>query len=97
MPAELATYKPNKMNYIIIKQLEKMKDLGVITFDNQLTFHHQAATAAKKANQVLAIIRKSFTFLDPTTLTLLYTSLVRPHLQYANVTWALDLKLAKIC
>ena len=51
-----------------------MKDLGII-FDTQLTFHHQAATAATKANQVLAIIRKSFAFIDSITLTLLYKSL----------------------
>ena len=44
-------YYVYKVNDIIIKQVEKMKGLGV-TFDNQLTFHHQAATAAKKANQV---------------------------------------------
>ena len=85
-------YYVYKMNDIIIEQVEKMKDIGV-TFDNKLTFHHQAATAAKKANQVLAIIKKSFAFLDPTTLILLYTSLVRPHLGYANVIWGPRFKM----
>ena len=40
-----------------------------------------------KANSILCVIRRSFEYLDARTFRLLYTSLVRPHLEYANVVW----------
>ena len=70
----------------ILQQVTKEKDLGVI-IDHEMKFHKQTAAAAKKANGVLGIIKKSFSLLDKVTLPLLYKSLVRPHLEYANVVW----------
>ena len=69
-----------------LEQVKDEKDLGVL-IDNELKFHKQTATAIKRANSVLGIIKKSFTLLDVSTLPLLYKSLVRPHLEYANVIW----------
>ena len=69
-----------------LEQVEEEKDLGVLV-DNQLKFHKQAAVATKKANSRLGLIKKSFALLDKKTLPLLYTSLVRPHLEYGNVVW----------
>ena len=43
-----------------------------------------------KANRQL--IKRSVTYLDEKTLVLLYTSLVRPLLEYANVTWPVSFK-----
>ena len=40
-----------------------------------------------KANSILGVIRWSFEYLDARTFRLLYTSLVRPHLEYANAVW----------
>ena len=40
-----------------------------------------------KANRILGMVRASYTFLDGPTLRRLYTSLVRPHLEYANSVW----------
>jgi len=47
-----------------------------------------------KANRQLGLIKRSFTYLDEKTLVLLYTYLliVRPLLEYANVTWPLSFK-----
>ena len=71
------------------KQLETVKehkDLGVLV-DSELKFHHHSCNVTNKASQVLGIIKKSFTYLDSYTFPLLYKSLVRPHLEYANVIW----------
>ena len=62
------------------------KDLGVV-IDPDLKFRKQAASAASKATQVLAVIRRSFAHLNEQTLTLLYKALVRPHLEYGNLVW----------
>ena len=70
---------------------EEEKDLGVI-FDRQLKFDKHIHNAVTKANQMLGIIKRSFTFLDKDMLTRLYKSLVRPHLEYANAVWCPHLK-----
>ena len=41
----------------------------------------------KKANSILGLIKGSFVALDEDTLPLLFTSMVRPHLEYANIIW----------
>ena len=43
--------------------------------------------AVNRANQLLGLIRRTFTYLDGPLLKQLYTSIVRPHLEYANVVW----------
>ena len=75
-----------QMNGISLVQVKEEKDLGV-TIDHELKFHQQTAASVKKANRVLGIIKKSFSHLDETTLPLLYKTLVRPYLEYANVVW----------
>ena len=55
--------------------------------DEKVDFHRQAAAAVKKANQVLGLVKRTFATLDKVTLPLLYTSLVRSHLEYGNVVW----------
>ena len=74
------------MNGRSLEDVDEEKDLGVI-IDKDLKFHRQAAAAIKKANSSLGIIKKSFTFLDEEMLTLLFKSLVRPHLEYGNIIW----------
>ena len=53
----------------------------------ELKFHHHTAAAVKKANRMLAIIKKSFAVLNSFTLPLLFKALVRPLLEYGNVIW----------
>ena len=47
---------------------------------------------ADKANKMLGLIRRSFTYLDGPTMKKQYTSLARPILEYGNVVWAPTLK-----
>ena len=62
------------------------KDLGVHV-DNQLKFHEHTAAATKTANQVLGVIKKAYKTRDIRTITMLYKSMVRPHLEYGNLIW----------
>lgn len=62
------------------------KDLGV-WLDSNLNFDGHIDRAIAKANQILGMIKRTFTFRNETTLKQLYVALVRPHLEYANVVW----------
>ena len=64
-------------------QVDQDKDLGVL-IDRQLKFHAHTAAACNKANQILAVVRKSFANLNEYVVPLLYKSLVRPHVEYGN-------------
>ena len=70
-----------------LKSIEEEKDLGV-TFDPSLTFSWHCEIAANKANHKLGLIRSSFIYSDLDTLTELYKSLVRHHLEYCNTVWS---------
>ena len=63
------------------------KDLGVLV-DKDLKFTQHIESQVKKANRLLGLIRRSFTFMDKECMKQLFTSLVRPHLEFGNVAWA---------
>ena len=63
------------------------KDIGVL-IDSKLSFEHHIAAKIIKANSILGLINRTFEYKDGRTLILLYKSLVRPHLEYANQIWA---------
>ena len=66
-------------------------DLGVI-FDSELSFDAHISTQVRKANTIVGLIRRSFAYLDCKSFKRLYTSFVRPHLEYAQCVWAPHLK-----
>ena len=71
-------------------QLEKVhdeKDLGV-TVDDNLNFKLHISQKISKANSMLFLIKNYFQFLDAEMFSLLYKSLVRPHLEYASPVWS---------
>ena len=67
------------------------KDLRVL-IDSNLTFEDHIAEKVKKANLMLGLIKRSFNFLTPAGFVLLYTSFVRPHLEYAQSIWSPKLR-----
>ena len=69
-----------------LDDIDEEKDLGML-IDKDLKFHRQTASAVKKANSALGIVKKTFANLDDKNFPLLYKSLVRPHLEYGNVIW----------
>ena len=74
------------MNDHHLEAVRSERDLGVID-DDELKFHRHTATATKKANQNLGIIKKSYQTRDAVTISTLYKAMVRPHLEYANSIW----------
>ena len=88
------TMKDREGNPLILETTEVEKDLGV-QIDSKLSFKTHITAAAKKGNMIVGLIRRSFSFLDLNTFPLLYRSLVRPHLEYANTIWAPRLKADK--
>ena len=62
------------------------KDLGVI-IDMDLNFEEHMSSKIGKANGIMGLIRRTFSYLDQTTFKKIYTSFVRPHLEYAQPVW----------
>ena len=62
------------------------KDLGVI-IDKNMKFTSQVASQVKKANKVLGMIKRNFEIGSKEVFQLLYSTLVRPHLEYAVQVW----------
>ena len=69
-----------------LRTSEKERDLGVIV-DSFLTFENHMIEKVNKANRIMGVIRRSYTYLDEKCFLLLYKALVRPHLEYCNQIW----------
>ena len=72
----------HKMNNVATE-----KDLGVI-IDNKLSFNHHIDSKLLKAKQMLGIVRSTFKYIDEEIFIRLYKSIIRPHLEYADIVWA---------
>ena len=78
------SYKLQGQNLI---RVEEEKDLGVIV-RSDLKNGPQCMAASRKANTILGFIARNFECRTPEVITRLYTSLVRPHLEYAVQFWS---------
>lgn len=70
----------------VLKNVSTVKDLG-ITFDSDLTFETHIRMKVNKANSLFGMVRRSFTYLDCEMFKRLFTSVVRPHLEYGACVW----------
>ena len=78
---------PYTIGGFILEHVDQEKDLGVI-IDNDLTFEEHISSKIKKANSMVGLIKRSFTYLSPDMFRKLYITFVRPHLEYAQVVWS---------
>ena len=74
------------MNGIALSVTDEERDLGVIV-SSSLKPGAQCESAAKKANQVLGLISRSFHYRTKETIVPLFKSLVRPKLEFAAAAW----------
>ena len=74
-----------------LEAVQEEKDLGV-RVDHQLKFRNHINEKVRKANSMIFLIKQTFKYLNSEMFTLLYKSLVRPHLEYASPVWSPILK-----
>lgn len=79
----------------ILESSDVEKDLGV-HIDKDLKFSKHVEIQVNKANKILGLIRRSYEFLNGETMKMLFTALVRPHLEFANSAWSPRYKKDKI-
>jgi hypothetical protein len=58
------------------------KDIGVLV-DDQLNYSQHIQQKMNKANSIMGLIRRTFTYLNEHSFKYLFQALVRPHLEYA--------------
>lgn len=69
-----------------LQNTNNTKDLGV-TVSSNLKFSTHISQIVKRAERVLAILRRTIISRDKKVFIKLYKQLVRPHLEYASVIW----------
>ena len=79
------------LNGEMLEWVEEEKDLGVIV-NKSLKNSRQAQEAVKKANRMFGMIFRNFHSRTKNIILPLYTSLVRPHLEFCNQFWNPHLK-----
>jgi len=67
-----------------LEAITEEKDLSV-TIDPDLKFHMRVFKAVNKASRMFGLVKA--TCIDETTPPRLFTTMVRPHLEYGNVIW----------
>ena len=70
-----------------LEETQEEKDLGVL-FDPSFKFSKHVGLITLRANRILGVIKRSFDYMDQDMLCMLYKTLIRPHLEYANTIWS---------
>ena len=55
---------------------------------SELKFEEHISNKVKKANSMVGLIKRSFSYLSPEMFKILYTTFVKPHLEYAQIVWS---------
>ena len=76
---------------IEITEITEEKDLG-ITFSNNMKFSKHIVNCSNKANKIIWIIRRTFSYMEKDMFLQFYKTLIKPHLEYGSVKWSPYLK-----
>lgn len=68
-----------------ITKISTEKDISVVI--EKLSFADHIAEKINKASKLVGLIRRTFTHLVPVVFKVLYTAIMRPHLEYGNQVW----------
>jgi len=72
---------------IKMSQSIEERDLGILV-DSDLRFENHVMSKIKAANRIIGLIKRNFSHLDFESFLLLYKSMVRSHLEYAQTVWS---------
>jgi len=75
------------IRWIILFSPDYLKDLVVI-HDSKLKFDYHVNELVNKSYAVLDLIYRNFRYMSSGTFVMLYKTLVRSHLEYANCVWS---------
>ena len=77
----------NEGNEVELQNSDGEKDIGVLV-DDHLSFSQHIQQKINKANSIMGLIRRTFTYLNEHNFRYLFQALVRPHLEYAAAVWS---------
>jgi hypothetical protein len=81
------TMYDNLKNKLVLEEVSEEKDLGVV-WQNNLKWSEHVSRACSMAYMKLGMLRRTFrTWSNARTFKLLFTTCVRPHLEYAVPVW----------
>ena len=60
--------------------------------DDKVNYDKHIQQQVNKANSIMGLIRRTYTFLDETSFRYLFQALVRPHIEYAEAVSSHSLK-----
>lgn len=80
---------------VTLEIVDSEKDLGILT-DRKLSFEEHINATAKKGNQLVGMIKRSFNYLNRDMLSTLIKSIIRPVMEYGHAIWNPHLKKHKI-
>ena len=76
-----------RLGFVQLECVDSIKDLGV-TFDSDMSFKSHIYEKINMAYRMLGIINRNFKHVDKRSFVLLYKSLVRSQLEYAQSVWS---------
>ena len=79
----------NEGKEVKLEQSDGEKDIGVLV-DETISFSMHIQNQINKANSIMGLIRRTYTYLDEQSFKYLFQTLglVRPHLEYAAAVWS---------
>jgi thymidine kinase len=77
----------NEGKEVKMEQSDGEKDIGVLV-DETISFSTHIQNQINKANSIMGLIRRTYTYLDEQSFKYLFQALVRPHLEYAAAVWS---------
>ena len=78
---------PYSIDKIPLHQTSLTKNMGVL-MDGQLTFTSHIAKISLEGNRALGLVKQTFAIITPDIFKVIYKSLIRPKLEYANLIWS---------